>query len=178
MCCLQSLTTNSTTDWSQASSQQHALDAAEQGLPGPEALEQLRSMSLEQAVQFYNMQVLGDVLWMGCAVGRGAAVALPPRAADPACVGRGTAGGLHAWAGARRGIACVACLPAPCAADPTPPAFNHCSVVSQVRDLLHRIDQGPDSERAREQLEEMFSLEAEKGVSWLCCCLRRCSGWF
>lgn len=50
----QSLTTSSSTDWSQASSQQRALDAALKGLPGPEALEQLRSMSLEQAVQFYN----------------------------------------------------------------------------------------------------------------------------
>ncbi|KAI7838389.1 hypothetical protein COHA_007846 [Chlorella ohadii] len=88
---LTSLTTSSSTDWSQASSQQRALDAALKGLPGPEALEQLRSMSLEQAVQFYN------------------------------------------------------------------------SVVSQVRDLLHRMEQGPDPQRAKEQLEELFSLEAEKG---------------
>lgn len=89
---LQSLTTNSSTDWSQASSQQRALDAAEQGLPGPEALEQLRSMSLEQAVQFYNKRVLWGCLWMGCDVGGGAAVALPPRAAEPACDRGGTAG--------------------------------------------------------------------------------------
>ncbi len=42
-----------------------------------------------------------------------------------------------------------------------------CSVVSQVRDLLHRMEQGPDPQRAKEQLEELFSLEAEKGVSRL-----------
>ena len=51
---LQSLAASPSTDWSQAASQQHVLDAAEKGLPGPEALEQLRSMSLEQAVAFYN----------------------------------------------------------------------------------------------------------------------------
>lgn len=50
----QSLAASPSTDWSEAASQQCVLDAAKKGLPGPEALEQLRGMSLEQAVQFYK----------------------------------------------------------------------------------------------------------------------------
>ncbi|KAL4423340.1 hypothetical protein ABPG77_006135 [Micractinium sp. CCAP 211/92] len=44
-------------DWSQQSASQHVLDAAQRGLPGPEAVEQLRRMSVEEAVRYYNSTV-------------------------------------------------------------------------------------------------------------------------
>ncbi|KAL4430646.1 hypothetical protein ABPG75_005902 [Micractinium tetrahymenae] len=44
-------------DWSQQSASQRVLDAAQRGLPGPEAIEQLRKMSVEEAVRYYNSTV-------------------------------------------------------------------------------------------------------------------------
>lgn len=41
-------------DWSARGNSQAALDAAQQGLPAPEVLQQLRGMTLEEAVKFYN----------------------------------------------------------------------------------------------------------------------------
>lgn len=44
-------------DWSQQSASQQVLDAAQRGLPGPEAVEQLRRMGVEEAVRYYNSTV-------------------------------------------------------------------------------------------------------------------------
>lgn len=40
-------------EWGAAGGSQRALDAAQRGLPAPEVVERLRSMDLEEAVQFY-----------------------------------------------------------------------------------------------------------------------------
>lgn len=129
-------------EWSGDCSQA-VLDVAERSLPAPAVIEQLRRMTVAEAIAFYNR----------CRGGRGEQPLLracvlvavcPPTTSQLA-----HAGALEHAVAITHSLCC----------------FHPCSVLGQVKELLQEVDHGPDRTGARRQLDELFAVEGGTGVS-------------